>query len=178
MIHGFVHFFLSMRGAFVLGFLDATFFFTLPLWIDAVIVVLAARRGLFFWLTPLLATGGSLLGAALTYWTGQKIGEAMKWPTGLEKKPRAAAGFYVIIGVSTIAGVSLNLLHFDPIRALFWTAVVNGVVSAPLMLVIMLLAGRPSVMGHFTLPRRLQILGWSATAVMTAATIAFAVLRR
>ena len=106
------------------------------------------------------------------------IGEAMKWPTGLEKKPRAAEGFYVIIAVSTLAGVGLNLLHFDPIRALFWTAVINGVVSAPLMLVIMLLASRPSVMGRFTLPRRLQILGWSATAVMTAATIAFAVLRR
>ena len=102
----------------------------------------------------------------------------MKWPTGLEKKPRAAEGFYVIIAISTLAGVGLNLLHFDPIRALFWTAVINGVVSAPLMLVIMLLASRPSVMGRFTLPRRLQILGWSATAVMTAATIAFAVLRR
>ena len=76
MIHGFVHFFVSMPGAFVLGFLDATFFFTLPLGIDAVIVALAARRGLSFWLTPLLATAGSLLGAALTYWTGMKIGEA------------------------------------------------------------------------------------------------------
>jgi NRAMP (natural resistance-associated macrophage protein)-like metal ion transporter len=106
------------------------------------------------------------------------IGEAMKWPTGLEKKPRAAAGFYVIIAVSTLAGIALNLLHFDPIRALFWTAVINGIVSAPLMLVIMLLAGRPSVMGRFTLPRRLQILGWSATAVMIAATFAFAALRR
>ena len=76
MIHGFVHFFLSMPGAFVLGFLDATFFFTLPLGIDAVVVVLAARRGLFFWLTPLVVTAGSLLGAALTYWAGMKIGEA------------------------------------------------------------------------------------------------------
>jgi len=76
MIHGFVHFFLSMPGAFVLGFLDATFFFTLPLGIDAVIVMLASRRGLSFWLTPLLATAGSIIGAALTYWTGAKIGEA------------------------------------------------------------------------------------------------------
>jgi membrane protein YqaA with SNARE-associated domain len=76
MIHGFVHFFVSLPGAFVLGFLDATFFFTLPLGIDAVIVLLAARRGLSFWLAPPLATAGSLLGAALTYWTGAKIGEA------------------------------------------------------------------------------------------------------
>ena len=106
------------------------------------------------------------------------IGETMKWPTGLEKKPGAASGFYVIIAVSTASGIGLNLLHLDPIRALFWTAVINGVVSAPLMIVIMLLASRRSVMGHFTLPRRLLILGWSATGVMTAATIAFAVLRR
>ena len=76
MIHSFVRFFLSMPGAFVLGFLDATFFFTLPLGIDAVVLLLAARRGVSFWLTPLLATAGSILGAALTYWTGMKIGDA------------------------------------------------------------------------------------------------------
>jgi membrane protein YqaA with SNARE-associated domain len=76
MIHGLVHFFVSLPGAFVLGVLDAAFFFTLPLGIDAVIVTLAARRGIYFWLTPLLATAGSLAGAALTYWTGAKIGDA------------------------------------------------------------------------------------------------------
>src|SRR5438105_11761343 len=76
MIHGFVHFFVSLPGAFVLGFLDAVFFFTLPLGIDAAIVTLAARRGVYFWMAPLLATAGSLLGAAVTYWTGMKIGEA------------------------------------------------------------------------------------------------------
>jgi membrane protein YqaA with SNARE-associated domain len=76
MIHGFVHFFVSLPGALVLGFLDATFFFTLPLGIDAVIVTLAARRGVYFWLTPILATTGSIVGAALTYWTGMKIGDA------------------------------------------------------------------------------------------------------
>jgi membrane protein YqaA with SNARE-associated domain len=76
MIHGFVQFFVSLPGAFVLGLLDATFFFTLPLGIDAVVVALAARRGVYFWMTPLLATAGSLVGAALTYWTGMKIGEA------------------------------------------------------------------------------------------------------
>ena len=76
MIHGLVHFFVSLPGAFVLGLLDATFFFTLPLGIDAVMVTLAARRGIYFWLGPLLATAGSLVGAALTYWTGMKIGDA------------------------------------------------------------------------------------------------------
>jgi len=76
MIHAFVHFFLSLPGVFVLGFLDGTFFFTLPLGIDAAVVTLAGRRAAYVWLTPLLATVGSLVGAALTYWTGKKIGEA------------------------------------------------------------------------------------------------------
>jgi membrane protein YqaA with SNARE-associated domain len=76
MIRGFVHFFVSLPGLFVLGFLDAAFFFTLPLGIDAVVVTLAAKRGMYFWLTPVLATAGSLVGAALTYWTGMKVGEA------------------------------------------------------------------------------------------------------
>jgi membrane protein YqaA with SNARE-associated domain len=76
MIHGFVHFFVSLPGLLVLGFLDAAFFFTLPLGIDAVVVTLAAKRGAYFWLTPVLATAGSLAGAALTYWTGMKVGQA------------------------------------------------------------------------------------------------------
>jgi membrane protein YqaA with SNARE-associated domain len=76
MIHGFVHFFVSLPGVVLLAALDSTFFFTLPLGIDAVVVILAARRGAYFWLTPVLATAGSLAGAALTYWTGMKIGEA------------------------------------------------------------------------------------------------------
>ena len=76
MIHAFVHFFLSLPGIFVLGFLDGAFFFTLPLGIDAGVIILTGRRGAYIWLAPLLATMGSLLGAALTYWTGVKIGEA------------------------------------------------------------------------------------------------------
>ena len=98
MIHGFVHFFLSLPGAFLLGFLDAVFFFTLPLGIDVSIVTLAARRGVYFWMTPLLATAGSLLGAALTYWTGMKIGEAgmrrfasEKWLKRVQKKLKGSA---------------------------------------------------------------------------------------
>jgi membrane protein YqaA with SNARE-associated domain len=97
-IHGFVHFFVSLPGAFVLGFLDAVFFFTLPLGIDAAIVTLAARRGVYFWMTPLLATAGSLLGAALTYWTGKKIGDAgmhrfasEKWLKRIRKKLKGSA---------------------------------------------------------------------------------------
>lgn len=83
--------------------------------------------------------------------------------------------FYIVIAVSTLTGIVLNVLHFDPIRALFWTAVVNGVASAPLMLVIMLLANRRSCMGDFVLPRRLQVLGWAATLVVAASSLALIV---
>ncbi|HUK33046.1 MAG TPA: VTT domain-containing protein [Vicinamibacterales bacterium] len=76
MIHAFVHFFVSLPGVIVLAALDSTFFFTLPLGIDAVVVLLASRRGMFFWLTPAFAIAGSLAGAAFTYWTGTTIGEA------------------------------------------------------------------------------------------------------
>jgi len=106
------------------------------------------------------------------------VGEAMQWPTGLEKSPRAAFRFYLLIAIATVAGVGLNIFHFDQIKALYWSAVVNGVASAPIMVAIMLLANRLAAMGEFTLPLRLRVLGWTATAVMTAMAVAlFAVLR-
>jgi NRAMP (natural resistance-associated macrophage protein)-like metal ion transporter len=107
------------------------------------------------------------------------IGEARRWPVGLEKRPRSARAFYWVIALSTLAGVGLNVVHLDPVKALFWAAVTNGVVAAPLMVVIMNLASRKKVMGTFTLPLRLRVLGWSATAVMAAVTVAmFATLWR
>jgi NRAMP (natural resistance-associated macrophage protein)-like metal ion transporter len=98
------------------------------------------------------------------------LGEAFQWPVGLEKKPRSARGFYGVIAISTLIGVGLNAIHLDPVRALFWSAVLNGVVAAPLMVMIMVLASRKKVMGAFTLSRRLKVLGWSGTAVMAAVT--------
>ncbi|HUK33047.1 MAG TPA: divalent metal cation transporter, partial [Vicinamibacterales bacterium] len=100
------------------------------------------------------------------------VGEALQWPTGLEKRPGRALGFYLLIAISTIAGVALNVLRFDPIQALFWSAVVNGVASAPIMVAIMVLAGKRAVMGEFTLSRRLRLLGWAATVAMSGMAIA------
>ena len=98
------------------------------------------------------------------------IGETFRWSIGLQKKPRRARLFYATIAISTFAGVLLNLARVDPIKALFWSAVVNGVASAPIMVVIMVLATRPKAMGKFKLPLRLQVLGWGATAVMMLIT--------
>src|SRR4029077_5362325 len=83
---------------------------------------------------------------------GYAIGEAYRRPVGLEKKPRHARFFYATIAIATLAGVLLNIAKVDPIKALFWSAVINGIASAPIMVVIMLLATRRKVMGAFSLP--------------------------
>jgi Mn2+/Fe2+ NRAMP family transporter len=104
------------------------------------------------------------------------LGEMYRWPVGLQKKPRSAPWFYATIAVATSAGVLLNATHIDPIKALFWSAVVNGISSAPIMTVIMLLATRRQVMGAFRLPLRLRVLGWTATLVMLVTASALCVL--
>ena len=68
------------------------------------------------------------------------LGEALGWPTGLSRLPRGAEAFYATIAIATLVGVFINFLDIDPIKALFWSAVLNGVVAVPLMAVIMMMA--------------------------------------
>jgi NRAMP (natural resistance-associated macrophage protein)-like metal ion transporter len=100
------------------------------------------------------------------------VSEVFRWPASLQKKPRRAVRFYATIGGATILGLLLNFLHLNPIKALFLSAVVNGVAAGPVMAIMMLLARNPKVMGKFTLPRGLRLAGWVATAVMLVASIA------
>ncbi len=97
--------------------------------------------------------------------------EAMGWKWGLERKAADARGFYAIIAVSVLAALVIQYSPISPMKALFWSAVINGVVAVPLMAVIILLASRKSVMGAFAASRSLVILGWIATAVMGAAAV-------
>jgi Mn2+/Fe2+ NRAMP family transporter len=94
------------------------------------------------------------------------IGEARRWRVGLERKPREAVRFYAAIAAATLIGLSLNFLSIDPIKALFRAAVLNGLVAAPLLAVIMIMASSPNVMGKFPIPRYLRMAGWIATSVM------------
>lgn len=94
------------------------------------------------------------------------LGEALGWTTGLDRKPLDAKAFYVTIAISTLIGVGINFIGLDPIKALFWSAVINGVVAVPLMVIIMLMAMREDVMGDFVLPRALWAIGWLSTATM------------
>jgi NRAMP (natural resistance-associated macrophage protein)-like metal ion transporter len=100
------------------------------------------------------------------------LGEALEWPTGLARRPLDAKAFYGAIGAATLVGVLINFVHLDPIKALFWSAVINGVVAVPLMVVIMLMAMQRQVMGAFTLPRLLRAMGWLSTAAMAVAVAA------
>jgi Mn2+/Fe2+ NRAMP family transporter len=99
------------------------------------------------------------------------LSEAMGWKSALERKVTDARGFYGVIAVSVLAGLFIQYLPISPMKALFWSAVINGVVAVPLMVVIILLASRKSVMGPFTSGRSIVILGWIATAVMGLAAV-------
>lgn len=99
------------------------------------------------------------------------LSEAMGWKEGLERKVTEARGFYGVIAVSVLLGLGIQYSPISPMKALFWSAVINGVVAVPLMAVIILLVSKKSVMGAFTASRSLVILGWIATAVMGAAAV-------
>ncbi len=94
------------------------------------------------------------------------LGEALGWTTGLDRQPLDAKAFYGTIAASTLIGIGINFIGLDPIKALFWSAVINGVVAVPLMVIIMLMAMRHDVMGRFVLPRALWAMGWLCTGTM------------
>lgn len=100
------------------------------------------------------------------------FGESRGWKCGLENKPWEAVGFYSVIGASTLVGVGLVFSPLDPIRALIWSAVINGVTAVPIMAAVMWVATRKDQMGRFTASLPLVILGWIATAVMAVAAVA------
>jgi Mn2+/Fe2+ NRAMP family transporter len=102
---------------------------------------------------------------------GYALSEAMGWHTGLGRRARDARGFYGVIAISVLAGLVIQYSPISPMKALFWSAVINGVVAVPLMAVVILLASNKSLMGAFTASRPLVILGWIATAVMGAAAL-------
>ena len=97
------------------------------------------------------------------------LGETLGWTVGLDRKPLDAKAFYATIAVSTLIGIAINFIGLDPIKALFWSAVINGVVAVPLMAIIMLMAMRQDVMGRFILPRPLWAMGWVCTLAMAVA---------
>jgi Mn2+/Fe2+ NRAMP family transporter len=104
------------------------------------------------------------------------VAETFRWPIGLGLTLAEARGFYAVLTVATVLGVLIDLSGIDSMKALVWAAIVNGVIAVPIMTIMMLLAGKPEVMGPFVIKRRLKLLGWLAVAVMAAAVVAMFVL--
>ena len=108
--------------------------------------------------------------------TAYAVGEGRRWLVGLDRKPREAVAFYSVLVLSISIGIILNFTSIDPIEALYWSAVVNGVLATPVMVLLMLLSRRSDVMGTFRISGVLNWLGWIATIAMAAAVTAMAFL--
>jgi Mn2+/Fe2+ NRAMP family transporter len=102
------------------------------------------------------------------------LGEARKWPIGLARRPTKAKAFYLALATATFIGILINFSPINPIRALYWSAVINGIVAVPVMAIMMLMAVNPKVMGKFTIPVTMRMIGWGATLVMALAVVGMA----
>ncbi len=119
-----------------------------------------------------LIGAGILAVPVLTGSAAYAVAETFGWPSGLDEKPRHAKKFYAVIAASTLVGVAIDFAGINPISALFWTAVINGVVAPPLLVVVMLVANNKRVMGSRTNGAFTNVIGWLATLVMFVAAIA------
>jgi Mn2+/Fe2+ NRAMP family transporter len=100
------------------------------------------------------------------------VGETLGWQTGLEHWPWEARGFYAVIATGIVAGLAVVFSPLDPIRALFWSAVVNGLISVPIMAAMMVVAMRRHEMGRYVATPSQLLFGWAATGAMAVAVIA------
>jgi Mn2+/Fe2+ NRAMP family transporter len=103
------------------------------------------------------------------------VGEAAGWPVGLARLPKNAVAFYSTLALAMLIGIGLNFTPINPISALYWSAVVNGVAAVPIMVLLMIMTARRRVMGEFTIGYGIKILGWAATAAMVACVVGMAV---
>jgi Mn2+/Fe2+ NRAMP family transporter len=115
--------------------------------------------------TGLLAV--PVLGGSAAY----AVGEVFRWQVGLERKAHEAKAYYAVLALATLIGLAMNFTRIDPIRALVWSAMINGITAAPVMCFMMLLASDRKVMGKLTLPVYLKIMGWAASTIMALAAI-------
>jgi Mn2+/Fe2+ NRAMP family transporter len=101
------------------------------------------------------------------------VAETFRWRASLECRARQAPKFYGVLAAAMIIGIALNFLGMNPIRALYWSAVINGVVAVPLMMMLMIMSANAAIVKEFSLPVYLRVVGWAATVVMLLASLAF-----
>ena len=102
---------------------------------------------------------------------GYAVAEAVGWKAGLDHMPWKARGFYTVIGAAVLLGLGIGFSGIDPIKALYWSAVLNGLIAVPMMAALMLVACNRKKMGAFCVGRVLSWLGWLTTAIMAAAAL-------
>ncbi|UCI05263.1 NRAMP family divalent metal transporter [Mesorhizobium sp. B1-1-8] len=95
------------------------------------------------------------------------VGEAFRWPVGLERRPKEAIAFYATLVSAGVLGMGIMFTPIDPIKALYWSAVINGICAVPAMVVMMLMTHRPDIMGDFPVHGWLRMLGWLSTLAMS-----------
>jgi Mn2+/Fe2+ NRAMP family transporter len=120
-----------------------------------------------------LIGGGLLAIPVLTGSSAFALAEIFGWERGLDKKPHEAKGFYAVIIAASLVGVLVNFAGINPIRALFFTAIINGLLAPPLLILIMLVSDNPAVMKERANGPALRIAGWITAGVMTLAALAF-----
>jgi NRAMP (natural resistance-associated macrophage protein)-like metal ion transporter len=104
--------------------------------------------------------------------TAYAVGEGRQWPVGLARKPKEAAAFYGVLALSAAIGIGLNFTPINPISALYWSAVINGVLAVPVMVLLMVMSRRQDVMEEFAIRGPLYWFGWLATAAMALSVVA------
>jgi Mn2+/Fe2+ NRAMP family transporter len=97
------------------------------------------------------------------------VGEARKWPVGLARKPKQARAFYVTITLATLIGAFINFSTINPVKALYWSAVINGVVAVPVMIIMMHMTDNAKIMGKYPVHDGLRLVGWLSTVIMAVA---------
>lgn len=107
--------------------------------------------------------------------TAYAVGEGRRWAVGLARKPREAVAFYAVLALSAAVGIGLNFTSINPISALYWSAVINGVLAVPVMVLLMIMSRRPDVMKEFVISGPLYWFGWAATAAMALSVVAMLV---
>ena len=125
-----------------------------------------------YWLFTFGLIGTGMLGVpVLAGSSAYALAEASAWRGSLERKPRGARKFYSVLIAAMILGCALSYAGLDAVKMLFWSAVINGALAPPLILVIILLTSNPKVMGERVNPPLLRILGWITLAIMSAVTV-------
>jgi len=128
------------------------------------------------WIFALGIVGTGLLAIpVLAGSTAYAVGEGRQWPVGLARKPKEAAAFYSVLALSGAIGIALNFTPINPISALYWSAVINGVLAVPVMVLLMLMARHKNVMGRFVVGGPLYWLGWLSTVAMAVSVVAMAI---